>query len=436
MSREPTQADRHTPESGPSRGHPRSRRQPRGGQALKATQVPLERLLEADWNANKVPPATLAKIRRSLVEFGLVENLVARPHPERKGFSEVLSGNHRLPLLHELGYRSAPVVVVELDDPQARLLAQTLNRTRGTDDPEAYARLLEQVLTEFSAAEVAGFLPETEATIAQVLRELAGEPLEQPLQPPAEPRSKPGELYELGPHRLFCGDATNPEQVAYLMGGEQAVLMPTDPPYGVGLDHGWRDGLRQARGSARAGQLANDDRADWSEALLLTKASVCYLWHSALHSREAMDGLEAAGFELRQQIVWVKTIHVLGRAHYQWAHECAWYAVRKGCTARWRGGRKQTTVWEAASPIMAFGASGEEEATPHPTQKPLELFERPIFNHTEPGELVFDPFLGSGTCLIAAEKTGRRCFGLELDPRFCDVIRDRYAAYLASGGGR
>src|SRR5207245_4230410 len=134
------------------------------------------------------------------------------------------------------------------------------------------------------------------------------------------------------------------------------------------------------------------------------------------------------------QIVWVKSIHVLGRSDYHWAHEVAWYAVRTGRSASWQGGRRQTTVWEAASPIMPFGAAnpGEDRATRHPTQKPLELFERPILNHTRAGAIVYEPFCGSGSCLIAAEKTGRRCFAIELDPAWCDVIRDRYAAYLAS----
>src|SRR5437868_3887475 len=141
----------------------------------KPKLIPLDRLVEADWNANRVKPAMLARIRRSLERFGVVENLVARPHPQRPGLFEVLSGNHRLRLLRELGHEKVPVVVVELDDAQARLLAQTLNRTRGVDDPQAYARLLDEVLQEFSAAEVSEFLPESEATIEQVLRELAGE---------------------------------------------------------------------------------------------------------------------------------------------------------------------------------------------------------------------------------------------------------------------
>lgn len=405
---------------------------------MRTKQIELGLLLEAEWNANRTPPGLLAKVRRSIEQFGVVENLVARPHPQRPGFFEVLSGNHRLRVLRELGHGQAPVVLVELGDGQARLLAQTLNRTRGSDDPAAYAQLLEVVLSELDLSQVTGLLPETEATIDLVLREFGGgsDSAEAPLEPPSEPRSKLGELYELGAHRLLCGDATSPEQVALLMGAEQAALLATDPPYGVELDHGWRDGVRQPSGSARAGKLANDDRADWREAYLLTDAPVAYLWHGALSSHLAREGLFAAGFEPRAQIVWAKRIHVLSRSDYQWAHEVAWYAVRTKQKANWQGGRKQTTVWEAASPIMPFGARepGEDACTRHPTQKPLLLFERPILNHTSRGQVVYDPFAGSGTSLIAAEKTGRRCFAFELDPAWSDVIRDRYQAFTTKAG--
>jgi len=401
--------------------------------------IPLERLAEAGWNANRVPSRLLAKLKRSVAEFGVVENLVARPHPDDPGCYEVLSGNHRLRIYRELGFVEAPVVVVELDDARARLLAQTLNRTRGSDDPQAYAQLLEQVLQEFEPATVASFLPETEATLERVLREYGQSQAERSslLLPPAEPVSQLGELYELGPHRLLCGDATDPEQVALLTGGEGTALMVTDPPYGVGVDHSWRDGVRQPQGSARTATLLNDDRADWRQAYALSDAPVAYVWHGALHAGLVGDGLTEAGFVLRQQLIWVKQIHALSRSNYQWAHEPCWYAVRKGGKASWQGGRKQTTVWEAASPIAGFGGGGNEDtATAHPTQKPLELYERAILNHTQPGEIVYDPFAGSGTCLIAAERHGRRCLTIELDPAWCDVIRNRYAALTNDGSDR
>src|SRR5207245_3157864 len=132
--------------------------------------------------------------------------------------------------------------------------------------------------------EVTGLLPESEATIMRVLREFGGgdrlaESL--PAPPPEVPRSRPGEIYQLGRHRLACGDATDPELVAELLAGATVALLSTDPPYGIELDHGWRDGLRQPAGSARAGGIANDDRADWTEALALCSAPVAYLWHSA-----------------------------------------------------------------------------------------------------------------------------------------------------------
>jgi DNA modification methylase len=404
---------------------------------MKTVEVPLSRLVEAPWNANRLSAALLVKLERSLSQFGTVQNLVARPLPDGSDQLEVLSGNQRLRVYRKLGLASAPVVVVELDDAQARLLAQALNRTRGSDDPRAYAALLEEVLQEVPAAEVAAVLPESEASIDRLLRQYGSEEPEvaPSLLPPAEPRSRQDEIYELGQHRLLCGDATDPGQVERLLAGESVGVLVTDPPYGVGVDHSWRDGVRQPAGSARTATLLNDDRADWREAYQLSTAKVAYVWHGALHAGLVGQGLVEAGFELRQQIVWVKQIHTLSRAHYQWRHETCWYAVRKGASACWQGGRKQTTVWEEASPIAGFGSGGSEDAaTAHPTQKPVALYTRPILNHTKPGDVVYDPFAGSGTALVAAEQHGRRCLLIELDPAWCDVIRDRYQTLTGREG--
>jgi DNA modification methylase len=403
---------------------------------MNVQEIQLSRLDDAPWNANRLSASMLKKLERSLSQFGTVQNLVARPHPDGSDRFEVLSGNQRLRVYRDLGLDWAPVVVVELDDAQARILAQALNRTRGTDDPKAYAALLEEVLQEVPATEVAALLPESEASIDRLLRQYGSEQLEAApgLLPPAEPRSRPGEIYALGPHRLLCGDATDTKQVEHLLAGESVGLLVTDPPYGVGVDHSWRDGVRQPAGSARAATLLNDDRADWREAYQLSGAQVAYVWHGALHAGLVGQGLVEAGFELRQQIIWMKQIHTLSRAHYQWRHEPCWYAVRKGGSAGWQGGRKQTTVWEEASPIAGFGGGGaDDRATAHPTQKPVALYTRPILNHTTPGEVVYDPFAGSGTALVAAEQHGRRCLLIELDPAWCDVIRDRYQTLTGTG---
>src|SRR5438477_9168242 len=164
---------------------------------MKTIEVAVSRLVEAPWNPNRLSAPMLLKLERSLSQFGTVQNLVARPHPDGSERFEVLSGNQRLRVYRELGLASAPVVVVDLDDARARLLAQALNRTRGSDDPKAYAALLEQVLQEFTLATVSEFLPGTEATLNRALREHGhGEPEESMvLLPPDEPRSRLGEIY-------------------------------------------------------------------------------------------------------------------------------------------------------------------------------------------------------------------------------------------------
>jgi DNA modification methylase len=424
-------------------------------EGLAVAQIALERLEPAAWNANRVPPGILAKVRASIERVGIVENLVARPHPDHPGKLEVISGNHRLALYREMGLEAAPVVVVELDDAHARILAQTLNRTRGQDDPEAYAELLREVLDGLEMGEVLTYLPETEGSIRRLLATMTDGPDPDAIpstleQGPAD--SKAGVVYELGEHRLICGDATDPEIVKLLMGGESAALMATDPPYGVAYDARWRDaaalapykGGPKVKGKGAVSMtgkrmgpgrkpIEGDTRADWSPAFALTDAPVAYVWHGAMHACEVAASLEASGFELRQQIVWVKPMAPVGRAAYHWQHEPCWYAVRKGKTARWRNDRKETTVWEATSPLHIFGQEDKDVdvRTAHATQKPSVLFERAIVNHTVAGDVVYEPFCGSGTQLIAAERTGRRCFAVELDPHWCDVARKRWEAYRA-----
>lgn len=240
--------------------------------------------------------------------------------------------------------------------------------------------------------------------------------------PPATPITQPGDLWLLGEHRLLCGDATSAEDVARLLDGDEPALCVTDPPYGVDYDANWRNEAAEkgliAHAAIRVGTFANDDRIDWSPAFLLAPGVVMYCWHAGRHASETQAALLEAGFEVRSQIIWAKPRFAISRGHYHWQHEPCWYAIRKGATANWVGDHSQTTLWEVTLDANVDGG--------HSTQKPVELMARPIRNHA--GD-VYDPFLGSGTTLIAAEQEGRRCYALEIDPTYVDVAVARWTAF-------
>jgi len=218
--------------------------------------------------------------------------------------------------------------------------------------------------------------------------------------------------------------------------------MVTDPPYGVDLEPEWRETAGLNPRTRQSGEFTNDDRIDWSEAWALFPGDVAYIWHAGIHAAEVARGLEAGGFQIRSQIIWVKQHFAISRGAYHWRHEPCWYAVRKGQNGHWRGGRKQTTVWEVANLNPFRGTKApENEATGQGTQKPVEIMRRPILNHARTGEACYDPFLGSGSTLIAAESTGRICYGIEIDPRYVDVAVLRWQEFsgqkaVLDGDGR
>ena len=214
--------------------------------------------------------------------------------------------------------------------------------------------------------------------------------------------------------------------------------MVTDPPYGIELDSEWRDraGLN-GRGPAEASymkqrteghtetSISGDTRADWSEAFALVPSlQIAYVWHASVFTREVLDGLLRIGFLYPQQIIWNKGRTVLTRTHYWYQHEPCWYVRKKN--APWFGkAGENSTIWDSPSPKFIMGGSDEQKYD-HPTQKPVDLMRRPILNHTKRGELVYEPFLGSGTTLAAAELTERVCYGMELDPKYVDVCVQRW----------
>jgi DNA modification methylase len=238
--------------------------------------------------------------------------------------------------------------------------------------------------------------------------------------------SCPGDIWCLGPHRIACGDSTDTKLVGALLSGASPQLMVTDPPYGVEYDPEWRH-RRGVNKSERRGKIKNDEQADWSAAWALFPGEIAYVWHGALRATIVAESLFKSGFSIRAQIIWAKERLVMSQGDYHWQHEPCWYAVRK--KGNWTGDRKQTTLWNIPT-------GGLDAETKHSTQKPVECMRRPMLNNSDPGQAVYEPFLGSGTTLLAAQSTGRVCYGVEIDPLFVDVAIRRWQAFTGEKARR
>jgi len=328
-----------------------------------------------------------------------------------------------------LGWETVPVQWVDVTpEEELRILVVDNRTTRiGQDDTTKITDILAELANTPIGLEGTGY---GAADLDALIDELAGmtEPAELLTDPDEVPeevetRCKPGDLWILGRHRLLCGDSTKADDVARLMDGAVAEIMVTDPPYGVEYDAEWRttarnaDGSLLSTGSGRAvGKVSNDDRADWTETWSLFEGDIAYIWHAGNKAHIVAESLLSCDLQIRSQIIWAKNNLVIGRGDYHPQHEPCWYCVRKGQPGLRTDDRKQTTLWQIDKP--------RKSETGHSTQKPIECMSKPLENHTV--EKVYDPFLGSGTTLIAAEQLGRKCYGMEISPKYCDVIIQRW----------
>ena len=381
-----------------------------------SAEVPPSQLVPNPANWRRHPDVQRDAMSGALDEVGWVQHVVVN-----RQTGHVLDGHLRVDLATTRGEATVPVVYVDLDEEEERLVLATLDPIAAM--AEADTKALAAVLDGLEAADdgLQALLDDLERGhgIADLLPGL-----ELPDEVVAVPEAtyvEPGDLYLLGVHRLLCGDSTSEEDVARVLDGATPGLMVTDPPYGVDYDPSWR---RMATGKpkktkAREGRVTNDDRADWSEAWALSPADIAYVWHGGLHAATGAQGLVSAGYELRAQIIWAKPSLVMGRGDYHWQHEPAWYAVREGATGRRTDDKTHSTLWQ-----IDGVRAGDDDATVHGTQKPIECMARPMRNH-EP-TAVYDPFVGSGTTIIAAEQLGRSCYAMDIDPRYVQVAKERW----------
>lgn len=375
-------------------------------------------------NARRHSTKNLDAIKGSLTKFGQQKPIVVSSD------NVVIAGNGTVEAAKALGWTEIGFVRSTLTGTQAKAYAVADNRTGELAewDDSVLSKTLEALKAENFDLAAIGF---DDKDLEQWLKapELVPGCGEDEVPEQVETRCKPGDLWVLGEHRLLCGDSTDVLQVERLMSGIKADMVFTDPPYGVDY---------KGSSSKKREKIANDNipvldfyRDFLSLAKAISKAGASiYIWHASTETHNCINAAIDAGWQYKQCIVWKKNNSTFGRQDYHWQHEPCFYGWGKDGSHSWHGDRKQTTVWDIDRPMKS------EE---HPTMKPVELCERGIANSSKSDDAIYDPFLGSGSTLIACEKTGRKCYGMEIDPHYCDVILTRWekftgkTAVLATG---
>jgi len=398
---------------------------------VNLVSVPIDALRPAEYNPRRMPREKLESLKRSIERFGFVEPVVVNRRRgrlwEKDERGDVIVGGHqRVRAERELGHARVPVVFVDLDPEGEQTLNLALN-SGGEWDLEKLGALLKSLRQAGADLAASGFSDtEIERAIRDAERALAI-PVDEDEVPPAprKARTKPGELVRLGSHRLLCGDSRDPAALRRLLEGDLADCVWTDPPYGVDYSGKTRESLK-IQGDLQEGLEELLDKAFAAVNRVLRPGGAIYVAHpGGDRSLVFLQTFLRVGWKLRQTLAWVKDSMVLGRSHYQLKHEQILYGHRPG-PAGWYGGRDQTSVFEVPRP---------KSSREHPTMKPVALIEACLRNSSRQDEAVLDPFGGSGSTLIACHRLGRRAYLMEVDPRYCDVIRNRWRRFTGQREG-
>lgn len=405
---------------------------------LNIKYVAIDELRPAAYNPRTISEKELADLERSVGEFGLVDPIIVR----RAG-NQVIGGHQRLVVARSLDLDRVPVIFLEISEAKAKLLNLALNKIGGDWDEEKLGELLRELdalpeldlsVTGFDDDEIKAHLAALEA--ADLRDQEEDFDVEAAIEEARKKsRVKPGEVWALGRHRLLCGDATSTDDIDKLLAGDPVHLVVADPPYNVdyqpeGAPSG-RTGRRRRRGgqSQPLGPIENDRSSpeDYQQFLndafrnlagTLREGGAWYIFGGTGTFVQYSQAFDAAGLHLSSVIIWDKGSMVLTRKDFHSQYELLFYGWLDGKPHSFFGGRSQTDIWTASR-----DHAGEYW---HPTQKPVELIERAVENSSRPGETILDPFVGSGTAIIACQRTGRRCLAMEIDPRFAEVAIQRW----------
>jgi len=383
-------------------------------------RVPASELRPNPKNWRTHPEAQANALKGLLAEVGIADAVLARELPD--GSLMLLDGHLRA---ETLGEEVVPVLVLDVDEAEGDKVLATLDPLAAM--AEADAAKLDAILREVDTGS-----PDVQQLLADLADEAglyqddAKEIVEDEIpEPPVDPITKPGDLWVLGDHRLLCGDSTKAEDVERLMAGAKADLWLTDPPYGVAYESAGRRGKENQHDEIENDSRPLDEMAKfWEQAATLAYSSCSgsssYYWFACQGGDQMMMmmmSISRAKWRVRHELIWVKDQMVFGRCDYHYKHEPILYGWKQDGTHEWNADRKQVSVLEFDRP---------KRSDEHPTMKPVGLVAYLLGNNTTSGDSVLDTFCGSGTTLIAAEQLGRKCYGMEISPQYCDVIVKRW----------
>lgn len=381
------------------------------------------------------------KIKKSIETFGYVEPIIVNKD------MTVIGGHQRLKVLTELGYSEVECVVVNLNKNQEKALNIALNKISGEWDNDKLEELLLELKNNDFDLNVTGF---DEDEINDIFSEYDNDieednfDVKEALEEIEEPVSKSGDMFKLGNHILMCGDSTNKEQVARLMNNEKADLLLTDPPYNINVSNS--KGMKIENDNLEKEKFIEFITNCLSNAKEhMKEGAVFYIWYADTSALEFYTALKNVDLQIRENLIWVKNKFILGRSDYHWRHEPCLYGWKDGKAHYYVNNRKQSTVIDDSIDLnlmsideikeyiqsliddsTIFYENKPEKDDLHPTMKPIKLIGKMIKNSSLPNQLVLDLFGGSGSTLIACEQLQRKCFMMEYDPKYCDVIIKRW----------
>lgn len=384
---------------------------------MNIQKIKIESLKPAEYNPRKdLKPEDeeYQKIKKSITEFGYVAPVIVNSN------MTVIGGHQRLKVLKELGYTEVECVVVDLDQEKEKALNIALNKISGDWDNDKLEELLAELKQTDIDMDITGFSFDE---VDEILKDITGSKeddfdLDQALDEIEEPISKRGDVWILGKNRLMCGDSTQKEDVMHLMNSQEADMLLTDPPYNVDYEGKTSEALKIENDNMSETEFYNfllDSFKNMFDSIKYGGSA--YVFHADTEGLNFRNAFKSCGFKLAQCLVWVKNTFVMGRQDYQWRHEPILYGWKPGAGHYFVNNRKQSTVLEFDKP---------SRNAEHPTMKPVDLLVYLIKNSSKENDLILDLFGGSGSTLIAAEQTQRRCYTMELDPKYCDVIIKRW----------